>query len=280
MDSYVDEEGNTYYSSGDAEVVLGQEITYGEIAVGMKVLLKRKIEVTVTSVDVKETKRGSKVTVKGTDADGEEVSESKPEGRKTQQLTDVDGNAVGKTKSRKKKGGGGGGGAAKAAAGTGDYDVTSTVSGASLTVPIRAGEVKKGGFVMLKEKPCKVISVTTSKTGKHGHAKATITGTCIFTSAKCIDICPTSHNMTAPIITRAEYELTDLDREGAMTLMDGGGGVRGDLSVPRGQDGELNDVANEVKVAYAARAGEGQVWIQVVSAMGKEAAVAVRTTTG
>ena len=180
MDSYVDEEGNTYYSSGDAEVVLGQEITYGEIAVGMKVLLKRKIEVTVTSVAVKETKRGSKVTIKGTDADGEEVSESKPEARKTQQLTDVDGNAVGKTKARKKKGGGGGA-APKAAVGTGDYDVTSASSGASLTVPIRAGEVKKGGFVMLKEKPCKVISVTTSKTGKHGHAKATITGTCIFT---------------------------------------------------------------------------------------------------
>ena len=86
--------------------------------------------------------------------------------------------------------------------------------------------------------------------------------------------------MTAPIITRAEFELTDLDREGAMTLMDGGGGVRGDLSVPRGQDGELNGVANEITAAYAARVGDGQVWIQVVSALGNEAAVAVRTTTG
>ncbi len=37
--------------------------------------------------------------------------------------------------------------------------------------PIRAGEVKKGMIVLLKGFPCKVIEVTTSKTGKHGHAK-------------------------------------------------------------------------------------------------------------
>ena len=42
--------------------------------------------------------------------------------------------------------------------------------------PIRAGEVKKGMIVLLKGFPCKVIEVTTSKTGKHGHAKVSGTG--------------------------------------------------------------------------------------------------------
>ena len=36
----------------------------------------------------------------------------------------------------------------------------------------------------LKEKPCKIIEITTSKTGKHGHAKANITGIDIFTGKK------------------------------------------------------------------------------------------------
>ena len=36
----------------------------------------------------------------------------------------------------------------------------------------------------LKEKPCKIIDITTSKTGKHGHAKANITGIDIFTGKK------------------------------------------------------------------------------------------------
>tara|TARA_Y100000780_G_scaffold130623_1_gene117593 strand:+ start:251 stop:376 length:126 start_codon:yes stop_codon:yes gene_type:complete len=33
-------------------------------------------------------------------------------------------------------------------------------SGASTVFPIRAGEVKKGGHVMIKEHPCKVIEVS------------------------------------------------------------------------------------------------------------------------
>ena len=37
---------------------------------------------------------------------------------------------------------------------------------------------------MLKGFPCKVIEYITSKTGKHGHAKAKITGLDIFTGKK------------------------------------------------------------------------------------------------
>ena len=81
---------------------------------------------------------------------------------------------------------------------TRDTEITTTTSAAALTVPIRAGEVKKGMMVMLKGFPCKVIEVTTSKTGKHGHAKANITGTDIFTGKKYEDVCPTSHNMDVP----------------------------------------------------------------------------------
>ena len=33
-------------------------------------------------------------------------------------------------------------------------------AGASAVIPIRAGEVKKGGHVMIKEHPCKVIEVS------------------------------------------------------------------------------------------------------------------------
>ena len=53
-------------------------------------------------------------------------------------------------------------------------------AGASETIPIKAGSCKKGVHVMLKGNPCKVIDVSTSKTGKHGHAKINITGIDIF----------------------------------------------------------------------------------------------------
>ena len=44
--------------------------------------------------------------------------------------------------------------------------------------------MKKGAHAMLKGFPCKVIEYSTSKTGKHGHAKAKITGLDIFTGKK------------------------------------------------------------------------------------------------
>ena len=56
------------------------------------------------------------------------------------------------------------------------------------TTPIQAGQVKKGMFAMLKDRPCKVIDVSVSKTGKHGHAKARLTGTDVFNGKKYEDI--------------------------------------------------------------------------------------------
>jgi hypothetical protein len=43
----------------------------------------------------------------------------------------------------------------------GDHDFTGTDAGASNTYPVRAGEVKKGSFVVIKEHPCKVRQAVT-----------------------------------------------------------------------------------------------------------------------
>lgn len=77
------------------------------------------------------------------------------------------------------------------------------------------------------------LQVSTSKTGKHGHAKANITGLDIFTNKKYEEICPTSHNMVAPVVTRSEWILTDIGEEmGFAALMDESGEMREDLRVP------------------------------------------------
>jgi hypothetical protein len=47
----------------------------------------------------------------------------------------------------------------------------------------------------IKGKPCKVLSVSTSKTGKHGHAKCNFTAQDIFTGKKCEDIVPSTHSV-------------------------------------------------------------------------------------
>lgn len=58
---------------------------------------------------------------------------------------------------------------------------------------------------MLKGNPCKVTAYSTSKAGKHGHAKASIVGIDIFTGKKHEDSCPTSHNIDIPFVKKTEY---------------------------------------------------------------------------
>lgn len=79
--------------------------------------------------------------------------------------------------------------------------------------PMQAGNCKKNSFVMLKGRPCKVVEVKTSKTGKHGHAKANITGTCVLTGQKCNEVHPSSHNITEFKIEKIEYLVCDVDTD-------------------------------------------------------------------
>merc|ERR1712006_11115 len=130
-------------------------------------------------------------------------------------------------------------------------------AGASKTFPIRAGEVRKGGHVLLKGKPCKVVSVSISKTGKHGHAKANIVGLDVFTGKKYNEISPTSHNMTAPAMFRSEWQLTDIEQPaGTMTLMDANGNTRQDLDLPKTSQGEYSDLSKTIITRFGGLAAD------------------------
>ncbi len=89
-----------------------------------------------------------------------------------------------------------------------DYDQGK--SGASDTYPAQCSSLRKGGHVMIKNKPCKIVEMSTSKTGKHGHAKVHLVALDIFNGKKLEDICPSTHNMNVPHVVRKDLQVSIL----------------------------------------------------------------------
>ena len=133
-------------------------------------------------------------------------------------------------------------------------------AGSSMTYPLAAGSLKKGGHVCIKGWPCKIIELTTSKTGKHGHAKANITAVDIFTGKKYEEVCPTSHAMSVPNVTTINYQLLDIGHDGHVSLMDDEAETREDLKLPSDET-----LAKEITTAY--ESGRSLI-LSVVGAMG------------
>lgn len=113
----------------------------------------------------------------------------------------------------------------------------------SKTYPVQCSSLRKNGHVMLKGRPCKIMEMSTSKTGKHGHAKVHLVGLDIFTNKKYEDLCPSTHNIDVPNITRSDFTLVDIE-DGFASIMDENGEIRSDLRVPD------NEVGAKIKTDF------------------------------
>ena len=152
-------------------------------------------------------------------------------------------------------------------------DFTHGDSGATGMEKIQAGSLKKGTLVMIKGKPCKVVDFSTAKTGKHGAAKAMVTGIDIFTAAKLECTFSTGDNVDAPVVNKTEYTLINIDDEGFVTLMTDAGETKEDLKLPEG-DEWLKDVVTKTKEIF--EAGKNECLVTVLSALGQEKIISVR----
>jgi len=143
-------------------------------------------------------------------------------------------------------------------------------AGAAHTYPSEAGQIRKGAHIVIKGRPCKVVNVSTSKTGKHGHAKCNFTAIDIFTGKKLEDIVPSSHTAFVPNVTRIEYTLLDINDEDFMSLMDDGGDSREDLKMPTYPD----DLGPDIRKKH--EENEGGVIVTVMCSMGEEHVISAK----
>jgi translation initiation factor 5A len=148
-----------------------------------------------------------------------------------------------------------------------DYDFSSGDAGASHVFNSEAGQIRVGGFMVIKEHPCRVTAVSTSKTGKHGHAKCNFTALDIFTNKKYEDIIPATHTAHIPVVVRKDFDLLDITDDGFLSLMDEEGNTRDDVKLPEHPEG----YARDLKLAFeASQASSKALSVSLLSAMGHE----------
>lgn len=114
----------------------------------------------------------------------------------------------------------------------------SSDAGASDTFPMQCSALRKNGFVVIKDRPCKIVSMTTSKTGKHGGAKVHLVAIDIFDGKKVEELCPSTHNMMVPKVEKKEYQVVDITDDGFCSLLTDSGDTKDDLKLPEGELGE------------------------------------------
>ncbi|KAG5593698.1 hypothetical protein H5410_034930 [Solanum commersonii] len=161
-------------------------------------------------------------------------------------------------------------------------------AGASKTYPQQAGTIRKNGYIVIKGRPCKfwmhgsskkvlefyydnleqVVEVSTSKTGKHGHAKCHFVAIDIFNGKKLEDIVPSSHNCDVPHVNRTDYQLIDISEDGFVSLLTESGNTKDDLRLPTDES-----LLKQVKDGF--QEGKDLV-VSVMSAMGEEQINAIK----
>jgi len=135
---------------------------------------------------------------------------------------------------------------------------------------------------MIKGCACKCVEVSTSKTGKHGHAKAHIVAIDIFTGKKMEDLCPTSHNLEVPFVKKTEYQVLSADGDsGEVSLLQEDGSTKDDLNLPNIVSiGEPTEEDNKIakEIVDEMEKGEKSVFVIVQAAIGKEKIIGTKLT--
>ncbi|CAF1139449.1 unnamed protein product [Adineta steineri] len=138
------------------------------------------------------------------------------------------------------------------------------------TSPQDVGSIKKSDFVVLNGRPLKVVEVTHSQPGKHGHTKVHLVGIDIFTDRRYEDVRPTGHMIQVPKVTRKDYIVIQIAADGYVTLLDDDTcATRSDIRLKQG-----SDVARRMLDKY--NEGNDQIKVTVLKALGEEQIMAFK----
>ncbi len=111
---------------------------------------------------------------------------------------------------------------------------------------VGVGSLKKGNYIIYDSIACRVVSVQTSRPGKHGHAKSRVEAIGMVDGQKRIFVSPSHDKIEVPIILKRNAQILSVAGDRA-NVMDMENYETFDLKVPE----ELKDEIKEgVTVVY------------------------------
>ncbi|MBC7114622.1 MAG: translation initiation factor [Archaeoglobi archaeon] len=105
--------------------------------------------------------------------------------------------------------------------------------------------LKEGGYVLIDDEPCTIISISTSKPGKHGAAKARIDAIGIFDNQKRSIVQPVTAKIYVPIVERKTAQVISISGD-TVQLMDLSDYSTFELPIPEEYKGSI-EVGKEIQ---------------------------------
>jgi translation initiation factor 5A len=84
------------------------------------------------------------------------------------------------------------------------------------TVEVRS--LKKNGYILIDDEPSRILSITTSKPGKHGEAKARIEAMWLFDDQKRSIVHPVKHKVQVPVVDKRQGQVIALMGKSAQIM--------------------------------------------------------------
>lgn len=139
---------------------------------------------------------------------------------------------------------------------------------AEVSQPVNINEIKMKNIILLKDKPCEIISINKSEPGKHGHAKTTLTGFDIFTGKKHEETFTSSARQLLPIKVKYQVLSIDNDNNNKLSLIDEKDNLRDDIYLDKKTASALmNDILKKYDMINSSN-GEKTLIVTVLSLSG------------
>lgn len=110
------------------------------------------------------------------------------------------------------------------------------------TKVVNAGSMKEGSYILIDNVACKVVSMETSKSGKHGHAKARITAIGLLDEKKREIVLPAHDNVEVPLIEKKTAQVLSVSGDNA-NVMDAETYETFDLAIPEEMKAQVTEGA-------------------------------------